>query len=168
MERPKNMDDFLNKAKRWAVFPRENKITVNRCLFSGRMDPLHAGHWVTILRLLKIAKTVVVVVLDYPGRKYYAGYTAQLLEELTMLSGVNVEVHINHVHFAKITAEDFDRYKCGCYAAAGNFEVLENIWDLGKQCIYVDRAYDYEARNYIPTWKSLTNKRLKYKLRGNK
>ena len=156
MGRPENVGDFLiERIKRWCVIPREEKIEYNRILFSGRFDPVHPAHWVTILRLLKIASQVIVVVLDYPGRKYYAGYSAQLFEESVQLSGLSdkIEVWINEVHFAEITADALDRFDCDSYAAAANLEVLSHVWALGKPCVYMDRAYDYEASAIIPKWK---------------
>ena len=117
-------------------------------LFSGRFNVPHPGHWLSILRLLKTFKRVVVVVLDYEGRMYPACYSQQVFGEMVDLSGLGdrVDIEINTTHFGEIDQEELDSFGCHAYAA-GNIDVLHHVSSM-MPCVYIDRAYDYAASNY--------------------
>ena len=122
-------------------------------LFSGRFDPPHIGHWISILRLADKFKKVKVVVLDYPERRFNIQYVLQIFDELTGRWPFDrkVEVMSNSDHFGKITKKALEKYEFDVYAA-GNMVVLNHINSLGIKCMYVDRAFDFEAHRYIPKW----------------
>ena len=120
-------------------------------LFSGRFEPPHPGHWVSVLRLLeKGANQVVIVVLDYPGRKHPASYAAQIFKEMIDLSNFNESVSVvcNKTHFGKIGLPELKTFNCDVYVS-GNMDVLKHVDDLGVSVKYIDRAYDYAASNYV-------------------
>ena len=117
-------------------------LSINTILFSGRMDPVHPGHIITIKRLLKKCQKVIVVMLDYPERRYPMAYCMDILKE--SLDGLPVEVISNTVHFGKITKKQLSEYDFEVYAT-GNLIVLRHIEKLGVKVMYCDRAYLYEA-----------------------
>ena len=126
--------------------PMENPRGL-RVLFSGRFDPPHPGHVVTILRLHAKYGHVVVPILDYADRRWPASYCKQVLDECFDHLKGDVEVRINATHFAEITCDELDAYECDLYAA-GNVKVIKHVESLGMKCVYVDRAFDYEAHSY--------------------
>lgn len=130
-----------------------DKNSLKKCVFSGRFDRFHAGHWISILRLLKEFPKVIVVILDYPGRRWPTSYIKQIFDELVELSDLKnrVEILINSTHFAKIKKIEWEALGADIYAS-GNMEVLKHIDTLGVPTIYVDRAFDFEASNYTPSW----------------
>ena len=113
-------------------------------LFSGRFDRPHIGHIASIQRLGKKYKKIIVVILDYPERKYCAKYALQMLEEILMNSVGKYEIVINKDHFAKISKESLNKYSFDIYAS-GNHECLTHVSQLGYNVIFTERAYDYEA-----------------------
>lgn len=115
-------------------------------LISGRYDPGHIGHIVTIHRLAKEFKKIIVVILDYKEREYPAQYTKQIFGEILSYSTGNYEIHINNTHFGKITQEELDEWRFDVYAA-GNMEVLKHIESMGYDVKWMDRSYHYEATN---------------------
>ena len=106
------------------------------------MDPPHPGHICTILRLLKQFDKCLVVVLDYPERRFPLSYTLPILKEI--VENKPVEVITNTKHFGKISAEELSKFSFDVYAA-GNLQVLRHIESLGFNTIYVERAYAYSA-----------------------
>ena len=115
-------------------------------LISGRYDPTHIGHLITIHRLSKEFKKVIVVILDYKEREYPAQYAKQIFNEIFSYSKGNYEIYINNDHFGKITKEKLDKWKFDVYIA-GNMAVLKHIESMGYEVKWMDRAYHYEATN---------------------
>jgi cytidyltransferase-like protein len=113
------------------------------CL-SGRYDPPHPGHITTLQRLGRRFKRVLVIVLNYPERKYPVDYVIQILEEILGNSVGTYEVFSNQDHFAKITKEQADLFKFDVYAA-GNLETLDHMQKLGYDILWTDRTWHYEA-----------------------
>jgi len=111
-------------------------------LFSGRFDPVHVGHICSMRRLLNRYKWLEIVILDHPKRRFPAFYSKQIIEEV--LAGFRINVRINTTHFSEITLKELKSYKSDLYAA-GNMEVLKHISSLGFPCIWVDRAYHFQA-----------------------
>ena len=115
------------------------------CIFSGRFDPPHIGHVVTILRLKRQFPQVLVVVLDYPERRTPICLTVQVLAEV--IQG-KAKIVVNRTHFAKITQKELKKLSGGrpFVYAAGNLEVLLHVERLGAKTLYTDRAYPFSAR----------------------
>ena len=115
-------------------------------LFSGKFDPPHISHFITIARLLKKYDKVIVVVLDYDEQFFPVAYRCAILTEaLSHIEGRVVDVVVNNTHFGQITPEEFDLYGADVYAS-GNLEVLKHIDNLGCiDTIYVERAYQETA-----------------------
>lgn len=111
-------------------------------LLSGRFDVVHPGHIVTILRLLKKFSRVLVVMLDYPERRYPVCYCVDILQEI--FEGRPVEILVNNVHFGEITEDQLKDFNFDVYAA-GNLKVLRHIEKLGFDVIYTERSYLYDA-----------------------
>jgi len=123
-----------------------------RVAFSGRFDPPHNSHFITAMRLSKKYDEVLIVILDYKGRKFSAQYAEQVFNEMIELSKAwdRVKVIINTVHFGELTRQQWDELNCTHYAS-GNSKVLSHIAELGVKVYYTDRAYDYAAHNYSPS-----------------
>jgi cytidyltransferase-like protein len=113
--------------------------------FSGRFDPIHAGHVINIQRLAAKGFKVIVVILDYPGREFSAKYIKQIMEEILSRSRGNFQVIINNKHFGIITKKELRKLPKFDIYAAGNLEVLKHVSDLGYEILWVDRAFHYDA-----------------------
>lgn len=122
----------------------ESEIT-SRVLFSGRFDPVHPGHIATIIRLCDEFGMVKVIILDDDSRAYPVEYIREILKEC--LQKYMAIILTNKTHFGEITKKELDSYGCTHYAA-GNLPVLRHVEKLGMEVIYVERAYDYSARDY--------------------
>jgi hypothetical protein len=123
-----------------------------RALFSGRFDPDHGGHWTTILKLLKVFDEVLVVVLDYPERRFPAIDSKIHFDSMAILSGITeyeLKVVINHTHFAKLTWEEWESFECDVYAG-GNQEVNKHMCNLGVRVYDQERSTKISARNILP------------------
>jgi phosphopantetheine adenylyltransferase len=116
--------------------------TPQTVLFSGRFDPPTPSHIVQILRLLKRYQKVLVVMLDYPKRRFPLRYCLDLFNET--FENRPVEIITNTKHFGKISAEEITKYSFDVYAA-GNLQVLRHIESLGFPVIYIERAFAYTA-----------------------
>ena len=114
-------------------------------LTSGRMDPVHPGHICNILRILKQCDTLKVVVLDYPQRRFPIDYCIQVVQEV-FADNDRVEFIVNATHFGKITKDEIHGYNCDTYFG-GNFDVLNHIHGLEYPVKYVERAFEYSARD---------------------
>lgn len=112
-------------------------------LFSGRFDPPHVGHVVSILRILKYFDQIKIVLLDYEKRKFPSQYCLNILYEV--LSGKNVVFFKNSTHFGKITESEISKFKPFDAYFAGNMAVLRHISSLGYRIEWIDRSYHYEA-----------------------
>jgi len=116
-------------------------------LTSGRYDPLTPGHICSILRIAKRHKKIVVVVLDYPERRFPVDYTMTVLHELFERAvAFKLEFVVNDVHFGKISKDELLSYGADVYYG-GNHRVLRHIEQLGFPVHYMERAYDYSARD---------------------
>jgi cytidyltransferase-like protein len=131
-----------------------NKIA----LFSGRFDPIHLGHVITIGRLLEKYKKVIVCILDYPERSFLVDNNVSILK--TFLRCWNdreknrVILTVNKTHFAKITPEEIQTI---CWNAVntkfekftyvgGNEEVNSHVKGLGVIDVeYISRSYFYNS-----------------------
>lgn len=109
-------------------------------IFSGRFDPPHIGHILTILKLCFDFSKIVIVILDYPERKACSAEKAKeiftdffdMIFPATTRS--KVAFVINNIHFGKITFAEYDcflRNIGACYNhsvyLSGNQEVLGNM-----------------------------------------
>ena len=113
-------------------------------LFSGRFDPFHLGHLLTILKLGKIYKKIIVVILDHFESKYPISYRKEAIIQSLSYYNIDYEVIVNKIHFAKITKNELSKYKFDIYAA-GNLEVLKHIESLGYETVYVERSFEYSG-----------------------
>lgn len=115
-------------------------------LISGRFDPPHLGHLITIGRERVIYDRVIVVVLDDGKQFFPLCYRMDILWEAVHLLGGNISVESNRTHFGGITKEELSRWKFDIYGS-GNMDVLRHISSLGIACRYIPRAYEYQASN---------------------
>lgn|GEM_PF-5169464 len=123
---------------------REVKGSVG--LFSGRFDPPHLGHLLSIARLGR-QHEVHVVILDHPEQKYPIAYRLQVFKEaVSYLQGGPYHVSANKVHFGRINRSELALYKFDFYAS-GNMACVQRMESLGYPCYYVERAYEYAATN---------------------
>lgn len=113
-------------------------------LFSGRFDPFHLGHLVTIAGLAQRFDKVIVVILDFPEAQYPLCYRKQAAEEVIKSIKGNIEVVVNKDHFAEISKDALFNFKADVYAS-GNLEVLKHIESLGFKTLYVERSYEYSG-----------------------
>jgi len=121
---------------------RNNEIV----LFSGRFNPPHPGHFASIIRLSKIFKTVKVVILDYPNRKWPIKYCLNVFQEIfAPMEKVNPRFIVNVVHFGVIKEGQLEQFKPFHVYAAGNLSVLRNFERLGVPVFYLERAFLYSA-----------------------
>lgn len=122
-------------------------------VFSGRFDPPHIGHVMSIQKLADTHDIVIVPVLDYCNRLITAesAYDVfnSVFEHLHTIG--KVIFIVNTTHFAKITYEKYRMLlrDCGIDDAindvvyyAGNNEVLENMRRVGVRCEYLNRSID--------------------------
>ena len=114
-------------------------------LLSGRFDPPHLGHVITMMRLGQQYKKVLVVILDHKEQRYPLTYRKKVIGEALSMAKGNYEVKVNKIHFGKITLKQIQEYNFNVYAAAANYEVLLHIESLGIPAIYLERAYDFAA-----------------------
>lgn len=109
-------------------------------IFSGRFDPVHLGHLMTVFKILENYGRVIIVILDYDGRKVMSAELAQDVFNIffnsiiPQIANSTVETIINDIHFAKITFTEYDtllRNIGVCYNhsiyLSGNQEVLDNM-----------------------------------------
>ena len=123
-----------------------------KVLFSGRFDDSHNGHWGTILQLHNLFSSVLVVILDSPGRKHTAQYIQRIFQTLQFLSHISPQsltIITNETHFAKLTKPEWDAFDCDVYAG-GNQEVNDHMTSLGVPVYEQPRSFDFSARNYGP------------------
>lgn len=121
------------------------------CIFSGRFDPPHVGHCITILQLSLQYHRVLVPVLDYTDRRSCsAAQAVRIFRTLFKLAGVwNVDFFTNSTHFGTISRRAIRgmcrRRKvdpdCTLYRA-GNIDVLQHIDAIGFPVKYIRRAED--------------------------
>ena len=136
-------------------------------IFSGRFEPYHIGHLLTIAKLLIRFNKVVVVILDYPEREICSAKESQRIIEsifnqvLSQATRSKVDVVINTIHFGKITYAEYDLFlrnlgACNNHTIylSGNPEVKENMKKQGIPHEFIERSLDniYEGtkiRKYL-------------------
>ena len=119
-------------------------------VFSGRFCPPHPGHFQTIYDLAEKYDKVIVVILDYPDRKWSIAYTKYVFnKQLYHCRHRNIEIKSNKTHFAKVQLGEWQSYFCKYYAA-GNLAVLRHMELIGADCVYTERSFEYEAHKYPP------------------
>jgi nicotinamide mononucleotide adenylyltransferase len=126
-------------------------------VFSGRFDPPHIGHVLTIIRLLKRYDRVVVVVLDYPERESCPAAKAKeiFIEVLSSIRGNGIiTVMVNNTHFGKITRSKYILLIDECCADAastvyvsGNQQVIDHFKKEMKGLMFefIDRSENYSG-----------------------
>lgn len=112
-------------------------------LFSGRFDPPHPGHIVTILRLARKYGTCKVVLLRTGERRFPPSYCLSIFEEV-FAGNKKVVVLANDTHFAKITKQEIEDIGCDLYAS-NNIECLKHVEELGVKTLFTDRSFDYSS-----------------------
>ena len=133
-------------------------IIVNKkiALFSGRYDPVHLGHMITIGKLLQKYNKVIVCILDYPGRSFCdIKLVKEIFKTFVKLWAYDtrrIEIVSNKTHFAYI---ELSEIKDICSQAwcdvdntvyvGGNTEVNKHIKELGFPVEYYERSYFYNA-----------------------
>jgi cytidyltransferase-like protein len=130
---------------------KESRMKI--AVFSGRFDPPHIGHVISIQKLADMHDIVIVPILNYQERfispESAQGVFVSVFEHLHTSS--LVKFVINCTHFARITLLGFDILlkECGIDQSvnnviyyAGNNEVLENMMRIGVRCEYLNRSID--------------------------
>lgn len=115
-------------------------------LFSGRFDPPHLGHFITIANLTERYQCVIVVVLDQPGADYSTAYRLRFLGDALSILGARVRLCAWPHHFARVSKKalrDFP-YAWDVYGS-GNDECLKHMAKLGYPTEYVPRSGEYAA-----------------------
>lgn len=121
-------------------------------IFSGRFDPPHAGHFMTIQRLLGEYSQVIVPILDYKEREACTALQAKMIFEyhfdmiIPPFLRNRVRFVVNKDHFGRISLANYhklcrenDLYANSTVYLTGNREVLGHIKGLGLPCKYVRR-----------------------------
>lgn len=115
-------------------------------LISGRFDPPHLGHAITLGRELIQYSQLIVVVLDDGTQQYPLTYRMEVLREVAGILGKGrIVVESNRTHFAQISRDELSAWAFDVYGS-GNMHVLQHIDSLGVPCHWIPRAYEYEAR----------------------
>lgn len=110
-------------------------------IFSGRFDPPHIGHLITVFKLAQIYGKIVIVILDYPDRKACSAEKARVIFDkvfdliFSRLTRSKIDVIVNDVHFAEMTYEKYYtlvHHRIGACLnhtvyLSGNEEVLKNM-----------------------------------------
>jgi len=117
-----------------------------KCLFSGRFDPPHPGHIASIQKLLHKFEKVVVMMLDYPERRFPLSFCCRVIEKC--VCNENMSVQVNKTHFGKLTEKEWNSHNCDIYAG-GNLKVLDHIEKLGILVYYIDRSFPYAASKIL-------------------
>lgn len=126
-----------------------NKAVTDGVVFSGRFDPPHPGHIQSIHHLKSRFKYVLVMILDYPERKYPISYVLKVIKDTC--NGSSICVQVNKTHFGKLQLHEW--HKIGYrYYAGGNLTVLRHMELIigHENCLYLPRSYEYEAHLYPP------------------
>jgi hypothetical protein len=122
-------------------------------VFSGRFDPPHIGHIMSIHKLSTSNDIVIIPILDYCDRFISSESACEVFNSVFehYQSHSLIIFLINFIHFAKITAKEYDDLlkQCGIDQGindvtyyAGNKEVLDNFNAMGINCVYLDRSMD--------------------------
>ena len=137
---------------------REDCIThgskLKTAVFSGRFDPPHVGHILTILKLACRYKVVLVVILDYKGREAVTARKAMNIFNaiLSRVENSVILVTINKDHFAKITKRQYyellvknniNPLKAKYFA--GNKSVIKRFELLGLNHKFIPRSECYSG-----------------------
>ena len=125
-------------------------------IFSGRFDPPHLGHLMTILDLCKLFQKIVVVVLDYRGRPTCSASMAVLIFEtlfedfLPQICANKIECIVNHTHMAEVSVSEYDDLleavgttRANSIYLSGNPEVLKHMEEIGIKNEPVPRSIDH-------------------------
>jgi cytidyltransferase-like protein len=130
-----------------------NKIA----LFSGRFDPVHLGHIITIGRLLEKYQQVIVCILDHSGRESVNIEVIKNIYEtfirLWAEDKRRIEVVTNETHFAYIEKSEIKQICKKAWVkdisnvvyVSGNEEVNKHIKSIGFPVEYIPRSYFYRA-----------------------
>lgn len=128
--------------------------TVKTGIFSGRFDPPHVGHVITVNRILKCVDYVWIVILDYRERFVVAKQSLQIFNDVFMYNN-HVFYVINNIHFGKITQEELEQLIHtisptlsinDCVYFGGNEQVNEHIKSLKCiQVIEMPRSWEYAS-----------------------
>jgi phosphopantetheine adenylyltransferase len=125
-------------------------------IFSGRFDPPHIGHLMTIIDLCKRFQKIVIVVLDYSGRQDCSASMAVLIFEtlfedfLPQICANKIECVVNHTHMAEISVEEYEDLlesvgatRANSIYLSGNPEVLDHMEEIGIKSECVPRSIDH-------------------------
>ena len=124
-------------------------------VLSGRFDPPHPGHVETTYRLIDEEKCdrVLIVVLDYPGRKACTAIEAkQRFDELFSEATIIVDTTINEVHFAEITIPQYNELLRNngtdigkAIYFSGNEAVIDHIKTLNIPHRFISRSGEWSG-----------------------
>ena len=123
-------------------------------IFSGRFDPLHTGHIITIVKLMKRFSRVILVVLDYPERETFTAVeTKEMLDTIFgTLAPDRVETIVDTKHFGQMTIayycellNDLDLDLSETVYCSGNMQVIDHIKQLGIPWEFVSRTEGFSG-----------------------
>ena len=121
-------------------------------IFSGRFDPLHIGHILTIIEIAKKYDHVFVPILNYSNRfievEIILKIFKRIFEHMDNLF-FKVTLIVNEIHFGKITSKEYKTLikSINCENddvtyLSGNFEVLDHMNKIGIKNRYFKRTMD--------------------------
>lgn len=122
-------------------------------VFSGRFDPPHIGHVMSIHKLSTSHDIVIIPILDYADRFISAESAFEVFNSVFehYQSHSLIIFLINNIHFSKITEVEYNDLlkQCGIDQSindviyyAGNKEVLDNFIGMGIKATYLKRSMD--------------------------
>ena len=117
-----------------------------KALSSGRMDPVHPGHIINIIRMAKRYKSLKYVILNDRKRDFPIAYCLPILTEIFEVMNLDVTFIVNKTHFGEIGPDELNGYGCDIYVG-GNKRVLRHIETLDFPVCFFERAFDYTARD---------------------
>ena len=118
-------------------------------LFSGRLDPPHLGHIITLQKLAREYDKVLVVLLDYPQQFYPIQERLKTVQIALEGCRGNFEVIVNNVNFGEIMKEDVDTLPLFDVYAGGNPICHLRMTGLGYNSIAVNRTPGYKASDSV-------------------
>lgn len=124
-------------------------------IFSGRFDPIHLGHVMTIQSLWHNPKVtvenidrIIIVILDMPGRITWSAVTAaRIFNVIFGYTNGAITAITNKIHFAKISMSeycemlsDLDLKVDETVYFSGNHEVIDHVRKMGVPYFFISRT----------------------------
>jgi nicotinamide mononucleotide adenylyltransferase len=122
-------------------------------VFSGRFDPPHLGHIMTLTKLAGEHDLVLVPVLSYNNRLVMASEAVQIIQDTFKgtVTGAKVKPFVNLIHFGEIYYCQYHELlrRSGIEPSindvtyySGNQEVLEHMKSINVKSEFIPRSRD--------------------------